>query len=302
MMAGLGMNSFVNAQGFGKIGMMTVLLGAITNLILDPLFIFVFHMGVSGAALATILSQFLSAVWVMRFLTGKKAILRLKRQNLKLDKTLVKQITGLGLSGFVMAFTNSGVQIISNSMLQRYGGDLYVGVMTVITTIREMLTMPVTGLTHGSQPVLGYNYGAGKGKRVRQGIRFMSLSCIVYTVLVWFILMWNPEIFLRIFNKDAALLAAGNTSVKIYFFGFFMMSLQFAGQAVFVGLGKSKQAVFFSLLRKAIIVIPLSLILPRLWNLGVNGVFLAEPISDYIGGIACFVTMLITVWKKLGEE
>ena len=201
-----------------------------------------------------------------------------------------------------MAFTNSGVQIISNSMLQRYGGDLYVGVMTVITTIREMLTMPVTGLTHGSQPVLGYNYGAGKGKRVRQGIRFMSLSCIVYTVLVWFILMWNPEIFLRIFNKDAALLAAGNTSVKIYFFGFFMMSLQFAGQAVFVGLGKSKQAVFFSLLRKAIIVIPLSLILPRLWNLGVNGVFLAEPISDYIGGIACFVTMLITVWKKLGEE
>ncbi len=302
VMAGLGMNSFVNAQGFGKIGMMTVLLGAITNLILDPLFIFVFHMGVSGAALATILSQFLSAVWVMRFLTGKKAILRLKRQNLKLDKTLVKQITGLGLSGFVMAFTNSGVQIISNSMLQRYGGDLYVGVMTVITTIREMLTMPVTGLTHGSQPVLGYNYGAGKGKRVRQGIRFMSLSCIVYTVLVWFILMWNPEIFLRIFNKDAALLAAGNTSVKIYFFGFFMMSLQFAGQAVFVGLGKSKQAVFFSLLRKAIIVIPLSLILPRLWNLGVNGVFLAEPISDYIGGIACFVTMLITVWKKLGEE
>ena len=157
VMAGLGMNSFVNAQGFGKIGMMTVLLGAITNLILDPLFIFVFHMGVSGAALATILSQFLSAVWVMRFLTGKKAILRLKRQNLKLDKTLVKQITGLGLSGFVMAFTNSGVQIISNSMLQRYGGDLYVGVMTVITTIREMLTMPVTGLTHGSQPVLGYN-------------------------------------------------------------------------------------------------------------------------------------------------
>lgn len=302
VMAGLGMNGFINAQGFGKMGMMTVLLGAVVNIILDPIFIFVLKMGVAGAALATVISQFLSAVWVIRFLTGKRAILRLKRKNLKLSARLVQKITGLGLSGFVMAFTNSAVQIVNNTMLQRYGGDLYVGVMTVINTVREMLSMPVSGLTGGAQPVLGYNYGAGEGRRVKKGILFMSLACVGYTVLVWLILLMNPELFLRLFNKDPELLAAGGQAMRIYFFGFFMMSLQFAGQSVFVGLGKSKQAVFFSLLRKAVIVIPLALLLPSVFGLGVDGIFLAEPISDYIGGIACFVTMLFTVWRKLEDK
>lgn len=302
VMAGLGMNGFINAQGFGKMGMMTVLLGAVANIILDPIFIFVLKMGVAGAALATVISQFLSAVWVIRFLTGKRAILRLKRKNLKLSARLVQKITGLGLSGFVMAFTNSAVQIVNNTMLQRYGGDLYVGVMTVINTVREMLSMPVSGLTGGAQPVLGYNYGAGEGRRVKKGILFMSLACVGYTVLVWLILLMNPELFLRLFNKDPELLAAGGQAMRIYFFGFFMMSLQFAGQSVFVGLGKSKQAVFFSLLRKAVIVIPLALLLPSVFGLGVDGIFLAEPISDYIGGIACFVTMLFTVWRKLEDK
>lgn len=302
VMAGLGMNGFISSQGFGRISMMTVLLGTVTNIALDPLFIFVFHMGVEGAALATVLSQMLSAIWVMRFLTGKKAILHLKVRNIKPDWKLVGQIIGLGLSGFVMAFTNSGVQIVSNTMLQRYGGDLYVGVMTVITTIREMLCMPVSGLGGGAQPVLGYNYGAGRGTRVKQGIRFLTIACVIYTVLVWAILMWRPDALMRMFNQDPALLEAGSTAMRIYFFGFFMMSLQFAGQSVFISLGKSKQAVTFSLLRKAVIVIPLSLILPRLWNLGVNGVFLAEPISDYIGGSASFIAMILTVWRHLKDE
>lgn len=299
VMAGLGMNGFINAQGFGRVGMMTVLVGAVTNLVLDPIFIFVFKMGVAGAALATVLSQLVSAIWVMRFLTGKKAILHLRLKNLRLSGKLVAQITGLGLSGFTMAFTNSGVTVVTNSMLQTFGGDLYVGVMTIINSVREMTFMAVSGFTSGSQPVLGYNYGAGRGDRVKKGIKFLTTVCVVYNLLIWAVLMWRPEMLMRIFTDDAAILSAGQLSMRIYFFGYYLMALQMAGQSVFVALGKSKQAVFFSLLRKAFIVIPLSLILPRLWNLGVNGVFLAEPISDLIGGCASFGAMMWTVWRKL---
>ena len=302
VMIGLGMNSFVNSQGFGKIGMMTVLLGAIVNIILDPIFIFLFDMGVQGAALATIISQFLSATWILKFLTGKKAILKLRRKTMKLDFKLIKEIVTLGFSGFVMSVTNSAVQVICNTSLQFYGGDLYVGVMTVINSIREILTMPVNGMTNASQPVLGYNYGANEYKRVRTGIKFISVISVSYTVLIWLLLMLIPEIFIRIFNNDPTLIAACKSSMKIYFFSFFMMSLQFAGQSTFVALGKSKQAVFFSLLRKAIIVIPLTLLLPRLFSLGTAGVFLAEPISDIIGGSACYLTMLITVFRHLKQE
>jgi putative MATE family efflux protein len=302
VMIGLGMNSFVNSQGFGKIGMMTVLLGAIVNIILDPIFIFLFDMGVQGAALATIISQFLSAAWILKFLTGKKAILKLRRKTMKLDFKLIKEIVTLGFSGFVMSVTNSAVQVICNTSLQFYGGDLYVGVMTVINSIREILTMPVNGMTNASQPVLGYNYGANEYKRVRTGIKFISVISVSYTVLIWLLLMLIPEIFIRIFNNDPTLIAACKSSMKIYFFSFFMMSLQFAGQSTFVALGKSKQAVFFSLLRKAIIVIPLTLLLPRLFSLGTAGVFLAEPISDIIGGSACYLTMLITVFRHLKQE
>lgn len=302
VMIGLGMNGYINSQGFGKIGMMTVLLGAVVNIVLDPIFIFLFHMGVQGAALATVISQLLSALWVLRFLTGKKAIFKLNFRSMKLNWDIVKNITGLGMSGFIMSVTNSGVQIVCNATLQFYGGDLYVGIMTVINSIREVLTMPVTGITNGAQPVLGYNYGAGKYQRVRQGIRFMSIVCISYTVLAWMITMLIPEYFIHIFNSDPELLQKGVPAMNLYFFGFFMMSLQFSGQSTFVALGKSRHAVFFSLFRKAIIVIPLTVILPRLFGLGVNGVFLAEPISNFIGGTACFVTMLLTVWPMLKED
>jgi putative MATE family efflux protein len=299
---GLGMNSFINAQGFAKIGMMTVLLGAVTNLILDPIFIFVFHMGVKGAALATVISQFLSCFWVLKFLISPKAIFRLTRDKMKLDGKLVKEITGLGMSGFIMAITNSAVQIVCNASLQFYGGDLYVGIMTVINSIREVLTMPVTGITNGAQPVLGFNYGAGKYLRVRQGIKFMSIVCIAYTTVVWLILMLIPETFIHIFNSDPELIREGVPSLNIYFFGFFMMSFQFSGQSAFVALGKSRFAIFFSLFRKAIIVIPLTIFLPKLFGLGINGVFLAEPISNFVGGLACFLTMMATVWRSLDPK
>ena len=302
VMMGLGMNSFINSQGFGTIGMMTVLLGAIANILLDPLFIFVFHMGVQGAALATIISQFLSAMWILAFLTGKKALLRLKPSAMRLSRKRILDITGLGMSGFTMSITNSSVQVMYNALLQSYGGDLYVGVMTVINSVREVISMPVQGVTQSAQPILGYNYGAREYGRVKKGIIFTSVVSIVYTFLIWSAVHGFPEFFIRIFNREGDLVEAGIPAMRVYFFGFFMMSLQFAGQAVFVGLGKAKRAVFFSIFRKVIIVIPLMILLPVLFGLGTTGVLMAEPISNFIGGIACFATMLVTVWPELSGQ
>lgn len=302
VMVGLGMNSFINSQGFGRVGMMTVLLGAVANLILDPIFIFVFHMGVRGAALATVISQGLSAVWILRFLTGERTILRLKLSCMKLEAVRMRNIVALGLSGFTMAITNSLVQIVCNATLHTYGGDLYVGVMTVINSVREVVSMPVNGLTNSAQPVMGFNYGAGKYGRVKKAIAFTSVTAIVYTTLVWLLVHGLPDFFIRIFNHDPDLIRAGVPAMQIYFFGFFLMSLQFSGQAVFVALGKARRAVFFSIFRKVIIVIPLTLFLPRLLGLGTAGVFAAEPISNLIGGVACFVTMLATVLPELRQD
>lgn len=299
VMVSLGMNNFINAQGFGKMGMLTVLLGAVTNILLDPLLIFVFHMGVRGAAIATVISQGLSAAWVLRFLTGKKAILTLERRTMRLSKTLVKEITALGTSGFVMSVTNGAVQIVCNATLYRYGGDLYVGIMTVINSVREIITMPVTGLTSGAQPVISYNFGAGCFDRVKKSIKFMSGSCIIFTCLVWAVLFFEPAFFLRLFTSETELIRAGIPAMRIYFCGIFMMALQFSGQSTYVALNRPKQAVFFSLFRKVIIVIPLTLWFPLINGLGTAGVFWAEPVSNAIGGTASFVTMLITVWPKL---
>ena len=299
VMTSLGMNNFINAQGFGRMGMLTVLLGAVMNIILDPIFIFVFGLGVRGAAIATVISQGASAVWVLRFLTGKKALLRLTRESLKLNFPLVKEITLLGTSGFVMSVTNGTVQIVCNAVLARHGGDLYVGIMTVINSVREIITMPVTGLTSGAQPVIGYNYGAGCYKRVKSAIKFMTAGCIIFSVVMWAVLFFEPRFFLHLFTREQELIANGISAMRIYFCGIFMMSLQFAGQSTYVALNRPKQAVFFSLFRKVIIVVPLTLLLPMLGDLGTNGVFLAEPISNVIGGTASFATMLVTVWPAL---
>lgn len=300
VMIGLGMNPFINSQGFGRIGMMTVALGAAINLILDPVFIFVFHMGVKGAALATVLSQGCSAVWVLRFLTGKRAILRLRPSALRLKWSRVRRILALGTSGFVMSLTNSLVQILCNKTLQMTGGELYVGIMTVINSVREVITMPVHGVTSGCQPVLGYNYGAGLYSRVREGIRFTTAATVAYSVAAWVVVMAIPQVFIHIFNSEPELLAVGVGAFRIYFLTFFCMSFQMIGQSVSVALNRSKSAVFFSLLRKAFIVAPLTVLLPRL-GMGVDGVFWAEPISNVIGGLACFITMLFTVYFPLGK-
>ena len=215
------------------------------------------------------------------------------------EAALVKVITGLGLSGFVMAVTNGSVQIMCNATLQRYGGDLYIGIMTVINSVREIVTMPVNGLTSGAQPVMSFNYGAEKYDRVRSAIRFSTIWAIVFSTAAWAMIFFFPNFFLHLFSSETELIQDGVPAMRIYFFGIFMMALQFAGQSVFVALGKSRQAVFFSLFRKVVIVIPLTLWLPAIYGLGTDGVFLAEPVSNFIGGTACFVTMMLTVWPAL---
>lgn len=299
VMISLGMNPFINAQGFGKIGMMTVLLGAAVNIALDPVLIFAFHMGVRGAALATVFSQALSAGWVLLFLTGKKAILRLRAQYIRLDRKRTGKIVSLGLSGFFVNMTNSLVQVVCNATLQACGGDLYVGVMTIINSVREVFIMPVHGLTNGSQPVTGYNYGAKEYGRTRQAIRFSVGVTVAYSAAFWAFAMVFPEPLIHIFKSDPAIIEAGVPALRVYFSMFLFMSLQLAGQGVFVGLGRSKQAIFFSLLRKAIVNAPLTLILP-IW-MGTGGVFTAEAVSQLVGGLACFITMYFTVYRPLGR-
>lgn len=300
VMIGLGMNPFINAQGFSRMGMMTVALGAVVNIVLDPIFIFALDMGVRGAALATVLAQGCSALWVLKFLTGRRALLRLRWNTLRLQAARVRRILALGTSGFVMSMTNSLVQVLCNASLQHYGGDLYVGVMTVINSIREVVSMPVQGITNGCQPVLGYNYGAGEYERVRRGIRFTTVLTVGYSVAAWVLVMAVPELLIRIFNDEPELIAAGIPAFRLYFAAFFCMSFQFIGQSVFVGLGRSRSAVFFSLLRKAFIVAPLTLLLPGL-GMGVDGVFAAEPVSNVLGGLACLLTMYVTVYRRLGR-
>lgn len=300
VMIGLGMNPFINAQGFSRVGMLTVAVGAAINIVLDPIFIFGMGMGVRGAALATVISQACSAVWVLHFLTGRRAILKLRLSALPLCAKRVRRILALGTSGFAMSMTNSLAQVLCNATLQVWGGDLYVGVMTVINSVREIISMPVQGITNGCQPVLGYNYGAGEYQRVRQGIRFTTVLTMCYSLCAWMLVLIFPSALIRIFNNEPELIAAGIRAFRLYFATFFCMSFQFIGQSIFVGLGRSKQAVFFSLLRKVFIVAPLTLLLPAV-GFGVDGVFLAEPVSNVVGGLACLITMYVVVYRPLGK-
>lgn len=298
----LGMNNFLSAQGFGNMSMLTVLLGAVLNIILDPIFIFAFHMGVQGAAVATVISQGCSALWVLRFLTGPKAILCLTKQSMALKLSRMRRIVSLGMAGFMMAFTNGLVQVVCNATLQNFGGDLYVGVMTILNSVREIFNMPIQGLNNGASPVMGFNYGEKAFGKVKKAIFFTSAVGIVYTLAVWLVVKLFPEFFIQIFNGDQDLIKACVPALHIYFFGFCFMALQFSGQCVFTALGKAKKATFFSLFRKAIIVVPLTLWLPHVGGLGVYGVYWAEPISNLIGGCACFITMLVTVLPELNGK
>ena len=296
-----GMNGYINAQGFPRIGMLSIILGAATNIVLDPIFIFGFDMGVSGAALATIISQAVSAVWVLGFLFGKKAIVSLKGANISINAGITKDIFKLGMANFIMQGTNCLVQVACNSTLQTYGGDVYVGIMTVANSVREICMLPISGIVNGAQPVISFNYGAKLYERVKSGIRFNTLIGSVYTLFAWLLIVLFPRFWFGIFSDDVLMMETGIGALKLYFFGFVFMAFQFAGQSTFQALGDAKHAIFFSLLRKAIIVVPLTLLLPMA-GFGVNGVFLAEPISNVIGGIACYLTMRMTIYRRLERE
>lgn len=299
VMISLGMNPFINAQGFGRIGMLTVALGAAVNLVLDPIFIFAFGLGIRGAAVATVIAQACSALWVLKFIAGDEVLLRLRLSHMKLEGTRVKKIITLGLSGFSMALTNCLVQVVCNKTLYAYGGDLYVGVMTVANAIREVTFMVIQGLNYGSQPVIGFNYGAGLYSRVRAGTRFVTAVTFVYALLVWALMMTWPETVFRLFSSEDALITAGVPALRIYFSMYIVYSLQIVGQTVFLSLGRSRYAIFFALFRKAIINAPLTVILAML--IGTSGVFWAEAISQLVGGIACMLTMYFTVYRPMGK-
>lgn len=298
-MIALGMNPFINAQGFASTGMMTIFIGAIANIILDPIFIFGLDMGVQGAAIATVISQILSAIFVLRFLTGKSPELKLQHlKNVEFRGKEIKDVLSLGSSSFVMQCTNSLVQIACNSMLSQVGSDLYISCMTVINSVRQILEVPVLAIGDGSSPILSYNYGAGIGKGVKKAIRIITFAGVVYTLVAWMFIILFPQFFIHIFNSEPDLLQIAVPAMHVYFFAFVFQAFQYCGQTVFKSLNKKKQAIFFSLLRKVVIVVPLTFILPHL-GFKAMGVFMAEPISNFVGGSICFITMLVTVYCRL---
>ena len=296
---GLGMNPFINSQGFGNKGMLTVMLGAVVNLVLDPILIYGLNLGVRGAAIATIIAQACSAVWVLSFLTGKKSLLPLHLCHLRPQWDHLRRIITLGLSGFFTSITNSLVQIVCNKVLHIYGGDLYVGVMTIINSLREVTFMLIQGFSSGVQPVLGYNYGAGEKRRVCACIRFAVGVTVGYAALIWLLNMTTPGLLIRIFNNNPDMLQAGVPALRVYFSMFVFMALMISSQSIFVGLGQAKKSIFFSILRKAVINAPLTVLLAFLW--GVNGVFVAEAVSQFVCGFLCFFTMYRTVYRPLSH-
>lgn len=296
-----GMNPFINAQGFTQIGMLTVSVGCILNALLDPVFIFVLHMGTAGAATATVLAQMVSACMVLYFLR-RKAELPLSVHRPDKFWVTTKNVTSLGTAGFIMVATNSLVQMSSNAVLARLGGDVFVSVMTILSSVRQFADVPVLAISEGSSPVMSYNYGAKRPGNVRKAISLMTAANLTYTLLFWGLVLWKPHWFIGIFTNDKTILSDAIPALHLYFFAFFFQGLQFCGQTTFKALNKKNQAIFFSLFRKVVLVIPLVFLLPHLFGLGTDGVFLAEPVSNFVGGTACFTTMMLTVWRQLKQD
>lgn len=298
----LGMNPFINGMGFPKVGMGTVIIGAALNIALDALFIFVFHMGVKGAAIATVISQFVSSVWVIRFLTGQRTLLRVER--LHLDMKEAPRILKLGATGFMFKFSNSVAQTVVNLTLKQFGGaasTLYIGAFSIINSMREVISQPISGINSAAVPVMGYNYGARNYERVRKAIRFMLFAALTYNVLAWVLVFTHPAQLIRLFSDDAALIETAIPCLHIYYAAYFMMSFQTGGQNTFVALNKPKYAVFFSMLRKLFLIVPLTILLPRA-GFGVMGVFYAEMFSQIIGASLCSLTMYFRIYRRLPRQ
>lgn len=281
----LGMNMFITCQGFTKISMLSVVIGAVLNIILDPILIFNFNMGVKGAALATIISQAVSAVWVVSFLAGKKSGIRLKKENFKVDFRILLPCLALGVSPFIMQATESVINICFNSSLLKYGGDVAVGAMTVLSTVMQFSMLPLQGLTQGAQPITSYNYGAGNPDRVKQSFKLLLISCFVYSMLLWSLVMIMPEKFVLMFNSDPELVSYGSWAMRIYFAVLGIFGIQIACQQTFIAIGNAKTSLFLAVFRKIILLIPLIYILPNFFADKAMAVYLAEPVADIIAVI-----------------
>ena len=299
-MVATGMNPFITAQGFAIVGMTTVIVGAAANIILDPIFIFVLGFGIEGAAVATVISQFLSAAYVMRFLLRRESEYKLHFLSIDEIKQCgyrAKKIIGLGTAAFIMQFTNAVVQISCNNVLADVGGDIYVSIMTIVNSARQMMETPILAIAEGTSPIISYNFGARRFSRIKESIKIMFVLDMIYSITVWLIIRLFPGFIIGIFSNDKTILADAIPAFHLYFSTFIFMTFQHAGQVTFKSLGLKGQAIFFSLFRKVIIVVPLTYMLPYLFNMGVDGVFAAEPISNVVGGLACFITMMFTVRK-----
>ncbi|MBU3196358.1 MATE family efflux transporter [Clostridium algidicarnis] len=298
----LGMNPFIYTQGFAKIGMSTVITGAVINIILDPIFIFVFDMGVKGAALATIIAQIVSALWVLHFLIGHKSIIKIKRKYLVPDLNIVLSIMALGISPFIMHSTESIVLIALNNKVQMYGGDLAVGAMTIMSSIMQIITLPIIGLSQGAQPIISYNYGAGNLHRVKKTFKILFINCITYTIIMWALLMLFPKVFVSIFNNKPELLQITSMSIRIFFSGILLFGAQIACQQTFLALGQAKISLIMALLRKVVLLIPLIFILPMLFENKLKAVLLAEPIADVLAAITTSICFYIFYKRSLVDN
>ena len=297
----LGMNPFINTQGFARVGMMTVMIGAITNIVLDPIFIFGLNMGVKGAALATVIAQSVSAIWVLKFLFGSKGKLKLRREYLRPKWSIVKKTLSLGISPFIMQSTESLVLISLNNMLMLHGGDLAVGAMTIMSSIMQIILLPVLGLSQGAQPIISYNYGAKKFDRVKTGFKLLFKLSVGYVSLMWLLLMIVPNVFVSIFNNDPALMEIATWSIRIYFAGIFAFGAQIACQQTFLALGKAKISLVLALLRKIVLLIPLIFILPRFIDNQLFAVLLAEPVADILAALTTVIAFGIFYKKAFVE-
>lgn len=294
----LGLNAFINAQGFAAIGMLTVVIGAVCNIILDPIFIFAFHLGVRGAALATIISQCVSCVWIVRFLTGRKTTLRLQARYLKLSASTIGPCVALGIAPFIMQFTESILNICFNTSLLKYGGDIAVGSMTILASVMQMSMLPIQGLTQGAQPIVGFNYGAEKIDRVKAAFRLLLICCVSFTTLIWAISMFVPQLFICIFTPDQALIDFSKWAIRVYMALSLIFGVQISCQQTFIALGNAKTSAFLAMLRKVILLIPLIYILPLFFEDKVFAVFLAEPVADFIA-VTTTATLFYRQYRKL---
>ncbi|MEK4510933.1 MATE family efflux transporter [Paenibacillus sp. FSL K6-2524] len=302
VLVSMGLNPFIAAQGYAKTAMLTICVGAVVNIILDAVFIFGMNMGIKGAALATVIAQFISAIWVLRFLTSKRAHLRLRLANMRINPKVVTSVLALGLSPFIMQSTESLIQIVFNTSLGKYGGDLYIAAMGILGTLMQIFALLLSSFAQGAQPIIGYNYGARDFARVKSTIKYSSVFCAAFGLVMWGVAIFIPEIPIMIFTDDIELIELTARLMKIFFLGTCIYGIQLAFQQIFIALGQAKVSIFIAILRKIILLIPLVYLLPTFISPKTDAVIIAEPIADFCAALTCCVLFGLTIKKLLKDD